>query len=350
MNLKLLSNLILIAYALMMIVSLVSAVDLFTLSHPALMFGWMMSVAIEISIAALLMINRGDAAIKSALYVLGFITMFQICANTYSAYIHITDIKPFAELFALDDWEVIDQKRILAFATGGLLPAICLSLIYIQSEVRNNIENDKKDNTADRTAEPEPEQQENEGSAGKDTDADMSASGETVESFEQKEAGTERELFENQQHTSEQYTEHQAEQPRPEESSSDLAQHNEDSSEDENITTESEPKVEAETVAETLIETDKPKAKKTAKKSSKKNKKTKYAKSKSKTSKSKTKSKNVESDQNNDTASDEPDEAEPIPESIDPIAAESVEKLSNDAELDKHKHSTSTVDSFVSMF
>lgn len=344
MNLKLLSNLILIAYALMMIVSLVSAVDLFTLSHPTLMFGWMMSVAIEISIAALLMINRGDAAIKSALYVLGFITLFQICANTYSAYIHITDIKPFAELFALDDWEVIDQKRILAFATGGLLPAICLSLIYIQSEVRNNIENDKKDNTADRTAEPGSEQQENEGPAGKDTDTDMSVSSETVESFEQKEAGTEHELFENQQYT----TEPQTEQPRSEESSDDLAQHNEDSSEDENITTESEPKVE--TVAESETEDDKPKAKKVYKKSSKKNKKTKPSKSKTKTSKSKTKSKNAELDQNKDTASDDLGEAESIPESIDPIAAESVEKLSNDAELDKHKHNASTVDSFVSMF
>lgn len=348
MNLKLLSNLILIAYALMMIVSLVSAVDLFTLSHPTLMFGWMMSVAIEISIAALLMINRGDAAIKSALYVLGFITLFQICANTYSAYIHITDIKPFAELFALDDWEVIDQKRILAFATGGLLPAICLSLIYIQSEVRNNIENDKKDNTADRTAEPEPEQQENEGPAGKDTDADMSASDETVESFEQKEADTEHRLSENQQYTTEQHAEPPTEQPRPEESQDDLAQHNEDSGEDENITTESEP--EAETVAESETEDDKPKAKKAYKKSSKKNKKTKPSKSKTKTSKSKTKSKKAEPDQNKDAASDEPGEAESIPESIDPIAAESVEKLSNDAELDKHKHNASTVDSFVSMF
>ena len=344
MNLKLLSNLILIAYALMMIVSLVSAVDLFTLSHPTLMFGWMMSVAIEISIAALLMINRGDAAIKSALYVLGFITLFQICANTYSAYIHITDIKPFAELFALDDWEVIDQKRILAFATGGLLPAICLSLIYIQSEVRNNIENDKKDNAADRTAEHGPEQQENEGSAGKDTDADMSASDETVEFSEQKEVDTERELFENQQHT----TEQQTTQPRPEESSDDLTQHNEDHSEDEDMTAESGPDIE--TVDESGAENDKSKTKKTSKKSSKKNKKTKSVKSKSKTSKSKTKSKNVEPDQNKDTASDKPIEAESIPESIDPIAAESVEKLSNDAELDKHKHAASTVDSFVSMF
>lgn len=348
MNLKLLSNLILIAYALMMIVSLVSAVDLFTLSHPTLMFGWMMSVAIEISIAALLMINRGDAAIKSALYVLGFITLFQICANTYSAYIHITDIKPFAELFALDDWEVIDQKRILAFATGGLLPAICLSLIYIQSEVRNNIENDKKDNAADRTAEPGPEQQENGGPAGKDTDADMSVSDETMESFEQKEADTEHELFENQQYTSEQHTEQQTEQSRSEESSDDIAQHNEDPSEDEDITAESGP--DTETVAEQGAEEDKPKTKKATKKSSKKSKKTKSIKSKSKSSKSKTKSKNVEPDQNKDTASDEPMEAESIPENIDPIAAESVEKLSNDAELDKHKHTASTVDSFVSMF
>lgn len=140
-----LSNLILIAYLLMMIVSLVSAVDLFTLSHPSFAFGWIMSVAIEISIAALLIVNRKVPGIKSVLYVLGFITLFQICANTYSAYIHIENISPFAELFALDEWEVIDQKRMLAFATGGVLPAICLALIYIQNEVREQTET-KTDN------------------------------------------------------------------------------------------------------------------------------------------------------------------------------------------------------------
>ena len=141
-----LSNLILIAYLLMMIVSLVSAVDLFTLSHPSFAFGWIMSVAIEISIAALLIVNRKAPGIKSVLYVLGFITLFQICANTYSAYIHIENISPFADLFALDEWEVIDQKRMLAFATGGVLPAICLALIYIQNEVREQTETNKTDN------------------------------------------------------------------------------------------------------------------------------------------------------------------------------------------------------------
>lgn len=141
-----LSNLILIAYLLMMIVSLVSAVDLFTLSHPSFAFGWIMSVAIEISIAALLIVNRKVPGIKSVLYVLGFITIFQICANTYSAYIHIENISPFAELFALDEWEVIDQKRMLAFVTGGVLPAICLALIYIQNEVREQTETNKTDN------------------------------------------------------------------------------------------------------------------------------------------------------------------------------------------------------------
>lgn len=140
-----LSNLILIAYLLMMIVSLVSAVDLFTLSHPSFAFGWIMSVAIEISIAALLIVNRKAPSIKSVLYVLGFITLFQICANTYSAYIHIENISPFAELFALDEWEVIDQKRMLAFATGGVLPAICLALIYIQNEVREQTGNNNKE-------------------------------------------------------------------------------------------------------------------------------------------------------------------------------------------------------------
>lgn len=143
MNTKVLSNLILVAYGLMMIVSLVSAVDLFEISHPDFGFGWMMSVAIEISIAVLLMINRAFPDIKSVLYVLGAITLFQVCANTYSAYIHIGDITSFAELFGLEEWDVIDQKRALAFATGGILPIICLSLIYIQNETRN--EDDNKD-------------------------------------------------------------------------------------------------------------------------------------------------------------------------------------------------------------
>lgn len=136
MNTKVLSNLILVAYGLMMIVSLVSAVDLFGISHPDFGFGWMMSVAIEISIAVLLMINRAFPNIKSVLYVLGAITLFQVCANTYSAYMHIDDITSFAELFGLEEWDVIDQKRTLAFATGGILPIICLSLIYIQNETR----------------------------------------------------------------------------------------------------------------------------------------------------------------------------------------------------------------------
>ena len=150
-----LSNLILIAYLLMMIVSLVSAVDLFTLSHPSFAFGWIMSVAIEISIAALLIVNRKVPGIKSVLYVLGFITLFQICANTYSAYIHIENISPFAELFALDEWEVIDQKRMLAFATGGVLPAICLALIYIQNEVREQTDNKEPDDKAYNTEDAE---------------------------------------------------------------------------------------------------------------------------------------------------------------------------------------------------
>ena len=34
----------------------------------------------------------------------------------------------------------------LAFATGGVLPAICLALIYIQNEVREQTETNKTDN------------------------------------------------------------------------------------------------------------------------------------------------------------------------------------------------------------
>lgn len=159
MNTKVLSNLILAAYGLMMIVSLVSAVDLFGISHPDFGFGWMMSVAIEISIAVLLMINRAFPNIKSVLYVLGAITLFQVCANTYSAYIHIDDITSFAELFGLGEWDAIDQKRILAFATGGILPIICLSLIYIQNETRNR--EDNKDIKEDKEKDKDPEHNDN---------------------------------------------------------------------------------------------------------------------------------------------------------------------------------------------
>ena len=345
MKQKNLSNLILIAYALMMIVSLVSAVDLFKLSHPDLCFGWVMSIAIEISIAALLMINRSTPGMKSVIYVLGFITLFQICANTYSAYIHIEDISPFAELFALDDWEAIDQKRILAFATGGVLPAICLSLIYIQNEVRNSIEN----NTITTSNNESENISENKDCIDTNREDAQSSPDEADESNEQPQESSISEPVENQPDTTEESS-----------SSPDIP---EDSHESPIPETNSDDNTHEDPVSVSIEESEgddkKSSVTKKAKKTSwtKKAKKASGSKNAKKTKKTSGTNKTKKSKTPVETEGSVPDDMQPVEEpSIlskdDNISttSESVEDLANTLNNIRHGRTHTTMDSFTSMY
>lgn len=342
MKQKNLSNLILIAYALMMIVSLVSAVDLFKLSHPDLCFGWVMSIAIEISIAALLMINRSTPGMKSVIYVLGFITLFQICANTYSAYIHIEDISPFAELFALDDWEAIDQKRILAFATGGVLPAICLSLIYIQNEVRNSIEN----NTITTSNNESENISENKDCIDTNREDVQSSPDETDESNEQSQESSISEPVENQPDTTEESSD------TPEDShESPITETNSDDNTHEDPVSVSTEESEGDDKKSSVTK----KAKKTSwTKKAKKASGTKNAKKAKKTSRNnKTKKSKTPAETEGPSTDDvQPAEESSILSKDDNLSttSESVEDLANTLNNIRHGRTHTTMDSFTSMY
>lgn len=342
MKQKNLSNLILIAYALMMIVSLVSAVDLFKLSHPDLCFGWVMSIAIEISIAALLMINRSTPGMKSVIYVLGFITLFQICANTYSAYIHIEDISPFAELFALDDWEAIDQKRILAFATGGVLPAICLSLIYIQNEVRNSIEN----NTITASNNESENISENKDCIDTNREDAQSSPDETDESNEQPQESSISEPVENQPDTTEESSD------TPEDShESPITETNSDDNTHEDPVSVSTEESEGDDKKSSVTK----KAKKTSwTKKAKKASGTKNAKKAKKTSRNnKTKKSKTPAETEGPSTDDmQPAEESSILSKDDNLSttSESVEDLANTLNNIRHGRTHTTMDSFTSMY
>ena len=342
MKQKNLSNLILIAYALMMIVSLVSAVDLFKLSHPDLCFGWVMSIAIEISIAALLMINRSTPGMKSVIYVLGFITLFQICANTYSAYIHIEDISPFAELFALDDWEAIDQKRILAFTTGGVLPAICLSLIYIQNEVRNSIEN----NTITTSNNESENISENKDCIDTNREDAQSSPDETDESNEQPQESSISEPVENQPDTTEEPSD------TPEDShESPITETNSDDNTHEDPVSVSTEESEGDDKKSSVTK----KAKKTSwAKKAKKASGTKNAKKAKKTSRNnKTKKSKTPAETEGSAPGDmQPAEESSILSKDDNLSttSESVEDLANTLNNIRHGRTHNTMDSFTSMY
>ena len=342
MKQKNLSNLILIAYALMMIVSLVSAVDLFKLSHPDLCFGWVMSIAIEISIAALLMINRSTPGMKSVIYVLGFITLFQICANTYSAYIHIEDISPFAELFALDDWEAIDQKRILAFATGGVLPAICLSLIYIQNEVRNSIEN----NTITASNNESENISENKDCIDTNREDAQSSPDEADESNEQPQESSISEPVENQPDTTEESSD------TPEDShESPITETNSDDNTHEDPVSVSTEESEGDDKKSSVTK----KAKKTSwTKKAKKASGTKNAKKAKKTSRNnKTKKSKTPAETEGPSTDDmQPAEESSILSKDDNLSttSESVEDLANTLNNIRHGRTHTTMDSFTSMY
>ena len=342
MKQKNLSNLILIAYALMMIVSLVSAVDLFKLSHPDLCFGWVMSIAIEISIAALLMINRSTPGMKSVIYVLGFITLFQICANTYSAYIHIEDISPFAELFALDDWEAIDQKRILAFTTGGVLPAICLSLIYIQNEVRNSIEN----NTITTSNNESENISENKDCIDTNREDAQSSPDETDESNEQPQESSISEPVENQPDTTEESSD-----TSEDSHESPITETNSDDNTHEDPVSVSTEESEGDDKKSSVTK----KAKKTSwTKKAKKASGTKNAKKAKKTSRNnKTKKSKTPAETEGPTTDDmQHAEESPILSKDDNLSttSESVEDLANTLNNIRHGRTHNTMDSFTSMY
>ena len=127
-------------YALVSIISTIHVIDFFELSNPY----WLavtLAIGFEIgaaaSLASLVILKKMNKTIVWALFIT--ITAMQMQGNMYYAFINLEDFGSWSELFDLIEEDVIDQKRILAFVSGAILPLIALGFIkslvdYIKPE------------------------------------------------------------------------------------------------------------------------------------------------------------------------------------------------------------------------
>lgn len=127
-------------YTLVSVISTIHVIDFFELSNPY----WLavtLAIGFEIgaaaSLASLVILKKMNKTLVWALFIT--ITLMQMQGNMYYAFINLEDFGSWAELFDLIDEDVIDQKRILAFVSGAILPLIALGFIkslvdYIKPE------------------------------------------------------------------------------------------------------------------------------------------------------------------------------------------------------------------------
>lgn len=127
-------------YTLVSIISTIHVIDFFELSNPY----WLavtLAIGFEIgaaaSLASLVILKKMNKTLVWALFIT--ITLMQMQGNMYYAFINLEDFGSWAELFDLIDEDIIDQKRILAFVSGAILPLIALGFIkslvdYIKPE------------------------------------------------------------------------------------------------------------------------------------------------------------------------------------------------------------------------
>ena len=128
-------------YTLTSIVSTIHVIDFFELSNPR----WMaitLAIGFEIgaaaSLASLIVLGKMNKTIIWALFI--SITAMQMMGNMYYSFTNLSDFSNWSELFNLIEEDVMYQKRIISFISGGLLPLIALGFIkslvdYIKPDV-----------------------------------------------------------------------------------------------------------------------------------------------------------------------------------------------------------------------
>lgn len=132
-------------YALVSVISTIHVIDFFELSNPY----WLavtLAIGFEIgaaaSLASLVILKKMNKTIVWSLFIA--ITLMQMQGNMYYAFINLENFTGWSELFDLIEEDLIDQKRILAFVSGAILPLIALGFIkslvdYIKPEDEDEI-------------------------------------------------------------------------------------------------------------------------------------------------------------------------------------------------------------------
>lgn len=159
-------------YALVATISMINSVAFFDLAHDGIM-SWVLAIGFELgaaaSLGAIIILDRTNKAMVWGLFIL--LTLFQMMANSFHAYVNLQDYMGWIELFGLERMSPIEQKRILSIISGAVLPVVSLGFIkslvdYVRPEVEvaaNGLPEEQADKrhkspfAADTTIQPEDE-------------------------------------------------------------------------------------------------------------------------------------------------------------------------------------------------
>jgi hypothetical protein len=117
-------------YIMVSIISTIHVIDFFELSNPK----WLavtLAVAFEVgaaaSLASIIALKKMNKGIVWALFIL--LTLMQAMGNTYYAFVNVKGFEGWIELFGLIDEDPVQQKRIVSFISGAVLPLVALGFI-----------------------------------------------------------------------------------------------------------------------------------------------------------------------------------------------------------------------------
>lgn len=130
-------------YGITSLISTIHVVEFFELSNPT----WLaisLAIAFEIgaaaSLAALIVLDKTNKSLVWFLFIV--LSSFQMMGNSFYAYMHLENFQGWIDLFGLNDYEFIEQKRILSIISGAVLPLVALGFIkslvdYIRPDVED---------------------------------------------------------------------------------------------------------------------------------------------------------------------------------------------------------------------
>lgn len=152
-------------YVMVSIISTIHVIDFFELSNPK----WLavtLAIAFEVgaaaSLASIIALKKMNKGIVWALFIL--LTLMQAMGNTYYAFVNLKGFEGWIELFGLIDEDPVQQKRIVSFISGAVLPLVALGFIkslvdYIRPDdgvteevVEEVVEEVKQDNNLNEVA------------------------------------------------------------------------------------------------------------------------------------------------------------------------------------------------------
>lgn len=117
-------------YILVATISMINSVDFFDLSHDRNL-AWSLAIGFEMgaaaSLAAIIILDKTNKFLVWGLFLL--LTLFQMMANSYHAFVSLEEFQGWIELFGLQEEEPLTQKRILAILSGAILPLVALGFI-----------------------------------------------------------------------------------------------------------------------------------------------------------------------------------------------------------------------------